>query len=154
MVLKLPELPPVLMAVQLPLPELEELELLLDEELEELDELLEDELDEELDDDDELEDDELLDEELEDEEFEELLLLDELEDEELDERGPIFTVNVWVVFAPQALVYVTVAVQGTFVYTLFIRVVLFTLLLTPGQPASHCQVPPVSVELVPRSRSA
>jgi hypothetical protein len=117
------------MAEQLPLPELEELvELLLDEELE-LDEV--DELLDELDD-----DDELLDE----------LLLDELEDEELDELledGPIFTVNVWVVFAPQALVNVSVAVQGTFVYTLFIRVVLFTLLLTPGQPASHCQEPPV-----------
>jgi hypothetical protein len=140
-VLKLPDWPPVLMAEQLPPPELEELvelELLLDEELEddELEELL-----------DELEDDdELLDEELEDDELEELLL-DELDDEELDELpvegGPIFTVNVWEVFAPQALVNVTVAVQGTFVYTLLLYVVLFTLLLTPGQPASHCQVPPV-----------
>lgn len=122
------------MAVQLPLPELDEDELLLDEllELEELDE------------DDELEEDELLDEELEDDELDELPV----------EGGPIFTVNVWVVCAPQALVNVTVAVQGTFVYTLFIRVVLFTLLLTPGQPASHCQVPPVSGELVPTLRSA
>ena len=141
-----------MIAVQLPPPEVELL-------LEELEELLLDELLEleEFDDDDELEEDELLDEELEDDELEELLL-DELEDEELDELpvegGPIFTVNVWVVFAPQALVNVTVAVQGTFVYTLFIRVVLFTLLLTPGQPASHCQVPPVWVELVARSRSA
>jgi hypothetical protein len=79
-VLKLPELPPVAILVQVPPPEVEELELL-EEELE----LLEEELDELEDEELELllELEELLD-ELEDEEVEEPLL-DELEDEELDE---------------------------------------------------------------------
>jgi hypothetical protein len=112
-VLKLPELPPVAIAVQAP-PELEELlelELLLVELLEEL-ELLE--LDEELE---LLEEDELL--ELE----EELELLDELEDDELLEVPPTVTLKPCMLCAPQLLVCVVVAVQEAEMVTVCERAV-------------------------------
>jgi hypothetical protein len=80
-------------------------------------------------------------------ELELLLELDELEeelDEELEELGaPICTVNVCVLCAPQSLVCVTVVVQASRVYTLLMRVALFGA-ITPAQPVSHCQEPPVS----------
>jgi hypothetical protein len=100
-VLKLPEFPPVAMAVQLPA----EPELLLDElEDEELELLLED---------DELE---LL---LEEDELE--LLLEEDELEEL--LPPTVTVKSCMVWAPQLLVYVAVAVQEAVIVTVCSRAV-------------------------------